>query len=87
MDAACQTTGELHTEESDAKEEIVTEWKAPSDAPWRESTNGETGESQSLVDQVKEAAESALQQTGMVYEATSGMYYDYSTGYYYNAVS
>lgn len=38
------------------------------------------------MDQVKEAAENALQQTGMVYEETSGMYYDYNTGYYYNAV-
>ncbi|KAJ8872544.1 hypothetical protein PR048_026150 [Dryococelus australis] len=43
--------------------------------------------SPSLADQVKQAAESAMQQTGFVYEATSGMYYDYSTGYYYDAVS
>lgn len=90
MDAACQTTGELYssqTVETAAKEEVASEWECPSDAPWRESTNEDTGQSRSLVDQVKEAAESALQQTGMVYEATSGMYYDYSTGYYYNAVS
>ncbi|XP_063238229.1 angiogenic factor with G patch and FHA domains 1 [Bacillus rossius redtenbacheri] len=38
-----------------------------------------------LADEVKQAAESAMQQTGFVYEATSGMYYDYSTGYYYDA--
>ncbi|XP_046661949.1 angiogenic factor with G patch and FHA domains 1 isoform X1 [Homalodisca vitripennis] len=38
-----------------------------------------------LVQDIKEAAETAVQQTGFVYEATSGMYYDYNTGYYYNA--
>lgn len=41
----------------------------------------------SLADEVKKVAESAMQQTGFVYEETSGMYYDYNTGYYYNAVS
>ncbi|XP_020294319.1 angiogenic factor with G patch and FHA domains 1 isoform X2 [Pseudomyrmex gracilis] len=40
--------------------------------------------SSSIADQVKEVAESALLQTGFVYEATSGMYYDYNTGYYYD---
>lgn len=42
--------------------------------------------SSSIADQVKEVAESALLQTGFVYEATSGMYYDYNTGYYYDTV-
>ncbi|XP_076547427.1 angiogenic factor with G patch and FHA domains 1 isoform X2 [Osmia lignaria lignaria] len=41
--------------------------------------------SASIVDQVKEAAESALLQTGFVYEETSGLYYDYNSGYYYDA--
>lgn len=40
--------------------------------------------SSSIVDQVKQVAESALLQSGFVYEETSGMYYDYSTGYYYD---
>ncbi|XP_057661428.1 angiogenic factor with G patch and FHA domains 1 isoform X1 [Diorhabda carinulata] len=40
---------------------------------------------QSLVDDITEAAESAMQNTGFVYEETSGLYYDYNTGYYYNA--
>lgn len=40
---------------------------------------------QSLVDDITEAAESAVQNTGFVYEETSGLYYDYNTGYYYNA--
>lgn len=39
-----------------------------------------------LVEDIKKAAENAVQQTGFVYEATSGMYYDYNTGYYYDAV-
>lgn len=43
--------------------------------------------STSIVDQVKEAAETALLQTGFVYEETSGLYYDYNSGYYYDAVS
>ncbi|XP_071560822.1 angiogenic factor with G patch and FHA domains 1 isoform X1 [Temnothorax nylanderi] len=41
-------------------------------------------ESLGIVDQVKQVAESALLQTGFVYEQTSGMYYDYNTGYYYD---
>lgn len=39
----------------------------------------------SIVQQVKEVAESALLQTGFVYEETSGLYYDYNSGYYYDA--
>jgi hypothetical protein len=50
------------------------------------SNKGEE-EQQSLAEQVKEAAQNAMQLTGFVYEETSGMYYDYNTGYYYNAVS
>lgn len=42
---------------------------------------------ESIVEDIKEAAESAVQQSGFVYEASSGMYYDYNTGYYYDAVS
>ena len=42
--------------------------------------------SSNIIDQVKEVAESALLQTGFVYEQTSGMYYDYNTGYYYDTV-
>lgn len=50
--------------------------------------NKETdSEPKSVADEIKEAAEQAMQNMGFVYEATSGMYYDYNTGYYYNAVS
>lgn len=59
-------------------EELITDSKS-----WEPTFKG----TENLVEQVKEAAENAMQQTGFVYEATSGMYYDYNTGYYYNAVS
>lgn len=42
---------------------------------------------ESILDQVKEAADSALNQCGMVYVESAGMYYDSKTGYYYNPVS
>ncbi|XP_049762728.1 angiogenic factor with G patch and FHA domains 1 isoform X1 [Schistocerca cancellata] len=53
------------------------------DTPW--ITGSSQSETLSLAEQVKEAAESALQSTNFVYEETSGMYYDYTTGYYYDA--
>ncbi|XP_049963520.1 angiogenic factor with G patch and FHA domains 1 isoform X2 [Schistocerca serialis cubense] len=53
------------------------------DTPW--ITGSSQSEILSLAEQVKEAAESALQSTNFVYEETSGMYYDYTTGYYYDA--
>eukprot|EP00088_Acartia_fossae_P070667 TRINITY_DN9533_c1_g1_i2.p1 TRINITY_DN9533_c1_g1~~TRINITY_DN9533_c1_g1_i2.p1 ORF type:complete len:650 (-),score=158.06 TRINITY_DN9533_c1_g1_i2:198-2114(-) len=40
---------------------------------------------QSLAEDIREAAEDALIQQGMVLEETSGLYYDYKTGYYYDA--
>ncbi|CAG5083665.1 Similar to Aggf1: Angiogenic factor with G patch and FHA domains 1 (Mus musculus) [Cotesia congregata] len=45
-------------------------------AEWSESN---------ISEQVKQVAESTLQQSGFVYEETSGLYYDYNTGYYYDA--
>nr|XP_012144950.1 PREDICTED: angiogenic factor with G patch and FHA domains 1 isoform X2 [Megachile rotundata] len=48
-------------------------------------SSGNDKPSASFVEQVKEAAESALLQTGFVYEETSGLYYDYNSGYYYDA--
>ncbi|XP_038211527.1 angiogenic factor with G patch and FHA domains 1-like isoform X3 [Zerene cesonia] len=39
----------------------------------------------SIADQVKEVAQSAMQESGMVYVESAGMYYDYKTGYYYNS--
>jgi hypothetical protein len=40
----------------------------------------------SIADQVTEAAESAMIQTGFIYEETTGLYYDYNSGYYYDSV-
>lgn len=52
------------------------------------STSKENGENEkSIADQVKEVAQSALRETGMVYVESARMYYDYKTGYYYNSVS
>lgn len=45
------------------------------------------GAEKSIAEQVKEAAQSAMAQSGMVYVESAGMYYDYKTGYYYNSVS
>ncbi|KAL3285880.1 hypothetical protein HHI36_000400 [Cryptolaemus montrouzieri] len=63
------------------------------DLPMTESTqdcmtNVEKTEEQStksIAEDIKDAAEQAIQNSGFVYEETSGMYYDYNTGYYYNA--
>lgn len=49
--------------------------------------NQTESEPKSVTEDIKEAAEQAMQNMGFVYEETSGMYYDYNTGYYYNAVS
>uniref|UniRef100_A0A8D8S0I6 Angiogenic factor with G patch and FHA domains 1 n=1 Tax=Cacopsylla melanoneura TaxID=428564 RepID=A0A8D8S0I6_9HEMI len=40
---------------------------------------------QSFKDEIVQAAHSAVQNTGFVYEPVSGLYYDYNTGYYYNS--
>jgi hypothetical protein len=67
--------------------EDLDEAHSGSTSAWSMERTGEVEERQSVAEQVKEAAQNAMQQTGFVYEETSGMYYDYNTGYYYNAVS
>lgn len=42
--------------------------------------------STSITEQVKQAAETALQHSGFIFEETSGLYYDYNSGYYYDSV-
>ena len=59
------------------------EYEKESCQDWNVNNN----ETSSIIQQVKEVAESALLQTGFVYEETSGLYYDYNSGYYYDAVS
>lgn len=60
----------------ESRNEIIKTWNT---APEEGNTN--------FIEQIKEVAELAVQQTGFVYEETSGLYYDYNTGYYYDAVS
>ncbi|XP_071964419.1 uncharacterized protein [Antedon mediterranea] len=38
----------------------------------------------SIADSIRDAAESAMTNSGFVYDETSGLYYDYTSGYYYN---
>lgn len=68
---------------SDAKMKDLSVKK--DESGWDISKDSE--QSKSIADQVKEVAQSALQQSGMVYVESAGMYYDYKTGYYYNSVS
>ncbi|XP_012253134.2 angiogenic factor with G patch and FHA domains 1 isoform X1 [Athalia rosae] len=65
------------TESKDAENKSIPE------QDWTVLPSTETVEN--IVEQVTKAAESALQQTGFVYEETSGLYYDYNSGYYYDA--
>lgn len=53
-----------------------------------DSTNQPTSEpsANSFIDDIKNAAHQAQNDTGFIYEPTSGLYYDSRTGYYYNAV-
>ncbi|XP_069361310.1 angiogenic factor with G patch and FHA domains 1 isoform X3 [Maniola hyperantus] len=66
---------ENKTSNNDSNEVSSTAWDIQSDGD----------KTKSIADQVKEVAQNALQQTGMVYVETAGMYYDYKTGYYYNS--
>ncbi|CAH2042318.1 unnamed protein product, partial [Iphiclides podalirius] len=81
-DASTQTENvavdvEVLEEPKDAKNTVDTktsEWNVNKDV-----------EDKSIEEQVKEVAQSALQESGMVYVESAGMYYDYKTGYYYNS--
>ncbi|KPJ03949.1 Angiogenic factor with G patch and FHA domains 1 [Papilio xuthus] len=57
-------------------ESKVSEWKLHDE---------EADKGKSIAEQVKEVAQSALNESGMVYVEAAGMYYDYKTGYYYNS--
>jgi hypothetical protein len=41
----------------------------------------------SIADELKQAAEEAVQETGYVYDESTGLYYDRNSGYYYDHVS
>ncbi|XP_072764550.1 uncharacterized protein [Anoplolepis gracilipes] len=70
----CETqTDSLNLDPIRSDKSLLQDWDISNDV-----------KSSSIVDQVKQVAESALLQSGFVYEETSGLYYDYSTGYYYD---
>lgn len=55
--------------------------------PLQEELVTNDGETQSIADQLRSAAEHAVNQSDYVYDETSGLYYDQKTGYYYNSVN
>lgn len=67
---------ETQTNETDLDSSFSNKW----------DLNEKDPSASSITEQVKQVAESALQQTGFVYEETSGLYYDYNSGYYYDGV-
>ncbi|XP_011310394.1 angiogenic factor with G patch and FHA domains 1 isoform X3 [Fopius arisanus] len=66
-------------------EEKTTQTEGPESSASSNHWEINSEQSGSITDQVKQVAESALQQSGFVYEETSGLYYDYTSGYYYDA--
>ncbi|KAJ8717196.1 hypothetical protein PYW08_005595 [Mythimna loreyi] len=60
----------------------VLDDEKPEDSGWNINDNKET---KSIAEQVAEAAQDAMKESGMVYVESAGMYYDYKTGYYYNS--
>lgn len=78
---------ELLNKTFESSETQTGELESPEKMTLQEWTTADNEEkTASIVDQVTEAAESAMLQTGFVYEETTGLYYDYSSGYYYDAV-
>lgn len=66
------------------KLEVVKDLDKPEDSGWNINDNNK--ETKSIAEQVAEAAQDAMKESGMVYVESAGMYYDYKTGYYYNSV-
>ena len=54
--------------------------------PLQEEVIADDGQTQSIADQLKSAAEQAISQSDYIYDESSGLYYDQQTGYYYNPV-
>lgn len=52
-----------------------------------ENDNSVSEKNLSIVEEIKQAAEEAVQETGYVYDEASGLYYDKNSGYYYDSVS
>ena len=52
-----------------------------------DNAGGCSEENLSIVEEIKQAAEEAVQGTGYVYDEATGLYFDKNSGYYYDAVS
>ncbi|XP_026320635.1 angiogenic factor with G patch and FHA domains 1 isoform X1 [Hyposmocoma kahamanoa] len=81
--SSTQTEQHSNSTSSDSSTKMTTDNKVLKEETVWNINNNEEGKS--IADQVKEVAQSALQQSGMVYVESAGMYYDYKTGYYYNS--
>lgn len=63
-------------------------WKSYFDSYLQdENAGGCSEENLSIVEEIKQAAEEAVQGTGYVYDEATGLYFDKNSGYYYDAVS
>lgn len=78
-------TQTLEIKSTATSKEISIENEDSVSKSWNVQSNGDN--EKSIAEQVKEVAQSTLQESGMVYVESAGMYYDYKTGYYYNSVS
>ncbi|XP_067931815.1 angiogenic factor with G patch and FHA domains 1-like isoform X2 [Watersipora subatra] len=56
----------------------------PTYEPLQEEIITDTGQTQSIAEQLRSAAELAISQSDYVYDESTGLYYDQQTGYYYN---
>lgn len=68
-----------------SKEKSVENYEISPSKSWVVNSNSD--KEKSIAEQVKEVAQTTLQESGMVFVESAGMYYDYKTGYYYNSVS
>nr|CAI5822218.1 unnamed protein product [Callosobruchus analis] len=81
----CEQTAKQYNDSSTQTDEDAQQTNVVSSATDTANIKEAESKPKSLAEDIAEAAEMALQNTGFVYEETSGMYYDYNTGYYYNA--
>ncbi|XP_037961729.2 angiogenic factor with G patch and FHA domains 1 isoform X2 [Plutella xylostella] len=83
-DVSCQTDERNNSDDKEKKNKSQTNVVEEVPAAWNTDEHS-GGAEKSIAEQVKEAAQSAMAQSGMVYVESAGMYYDYKTGYYYNS--
>nr|CAH7720950.1 unnamed protein product [Callosobruchus chinensis] len=81
----CELGSKQYNDCSTQTDEEPQQTKALTCATEAENITEDKSKPKSLAEDIAEAAQMAVQNSGFVYEETSGMYYDYNTGYYYNA--